>query len=279
MVAWTMRSIPLGRVAGQDAAPQRQGGEWLVRVDRAVDGRQRRPGLDQVGGDAQRSRRRVRMREGVGVLHDAGGEHGGDIEVDGRRRGRGMSSAIISQVAAASASTHASPASVSVVRDVMVDVHDPRRGEPVGALAGHAPVRDSGPSTTTARSGSSCGRRAHLRRRREGPSRLGGTGSAATTSACLPSRSAAMRSASADPSVSASGFSWQMAVMRSAPEDRGRARRTHDSSVRSSSSSRSSRSTRSPASIESSCLMTQLRDVADRQPTRRAAGASRGPRR
>src|SRR5690606_23699795 len=38
----------------------------------------------------------------------------------------------------------------------------------------------------------------------------------ATTSARLPNPSTAKRSARADPSESASGFSWQMAVMRSA---------------------------------------------------------------
>src|SRR5574338_497668 len=76
-----------------------------------------------------------------------------------------------------------------------------------------APDRDSGPSSITARSGSSSGRR-RTSPARGSPARNGGTPSAATTSACFPIRSAAMRRAMAAPSESASGFSWQMVVMR-----------------------------------------------------------------
>src|SRR5688500_4415253 len=79
-----------------------------------------------------------------------------------------------------------------------------------------APVRDSGPSTTTTTSGSNSGRE-WTSSAYGSPASDGGTGSAATTSARLPSPSAAIRSASAEPIESASGFSWQISVMRDAP--------------------------------------------------------------
>ena len=68
--------------AGQDPSPQRQRAERLVGVDRAVERRQRAPRLDQVRRRRAGAWRGVRVGEGVGVLHDPGGQDGRDPRVD-----------------------------------------------------------------------------------------------------------------------------------------------------------------------------------------------------
>ena len=255
MVAYTIRPSRSCAGAGQDAAPQREGAERLVGVDRAMDGRQRRAGLDEVGRDAQRARRGVRVREGVRVLHDPGGQDGRDVGVD-----------LDAQVGDAAAP----PSRTSPPRRRRPRPPRPRSPSfetwwsmfTIRARASHRPQSRDDRAGARERAvdddrevGLEPGRASAPRPRTAGARSDGGTGSAATTSACLPSRSAAMRSASAEPSVSASGFSWQMAVMRVGAADRLDDRlAAHES--RPSSSSRRRRSTRSPASIESSWRMT-----------------------
>ncbi len=201
--------------AGQHQAPQRQRAVRLVDVQGAVDRRQRRPGLHQLGRHPQGARRGVRVREGVRVLGDAGhqdrgqllvdrhaqlrqqqrhhlaGGGGGRVDPDGRCRSR------CSRCGGRRWPRGPSPANRPV--------RPPR-----------LPVRARSPaSTTTATSGSSAGAfRTWSMRGRKASS--GGGGSALTTSEALPIRSAAMAMAMAAPSVSASGFSWQIAVTRCA---------------------------------------------------------------
>ncbi len=128
----------------------------------------------------------------------------------------GTSSATISQVAAASASTQAIAASLPSFDTWWSTFTIVVRASHSAQSRAIAPVREGGPSVTTAMSGS----RAGVERTSPmcgSPASAGGTGSAATTSTCFPRRSAAIRRASAEPSVSASGFSWQMIVIRVAP--------------------------------------------------------------
>ena len=115
-------------------------------------------------------------------------------------------SATISQVAAASASTYAMAASLPSF-EMWWSMFTMRARDSHSAQSrAMAPVRDSGPSSTTATSGSSPGARTTLAAPGS-PARKGGSTSAATTSPRFPRRSVAIRSARAEPSVSASGFS------------------------------------------------------------------------
>ena len=72
IVADTIRPSRRSCRAGQDPSPQGERAERLVGVDGPMDRRQRRAGLDEVRGDAQRAWGGVRMGEGVRVLHDPG---------------------------------------------------------------------------------------------------------------------------------------------------------------------------------------------------------------
>ena len=78
------------------------------------------------------------------------------------------------------------------------------------------PTRSSvAASQMTARSGASSGRRTDVVGAERNPN-AGGKPSALTISVSAPSRSAIRLTATAAPMVSASGFSWQIAVMRRA---------------------------------------------------------------
>ena len=179
--------------AGQDPAPQGQRAERLVGVDGAVDGRQRRPGLE-------RGRRRragcAAWRSGArrcacpGRSRRSGPSRCSVVDLDaqvgqqqrhhlaGRRRVGSTQAAGLAPV----------------VRDVVVDVGDRARGASHSAQSVARPRRcaTGGPSTTTATSGSSAGARAHLvDARQAGERRRHRVGARRPRPAC-PSRSAAM---------------------------------------------------------------------------------------
>ena len=126
---------PAGAVldAGEHAAPQLKRRERLVRVDRAVDGRQRSSGGHQVRRDPQRARCCVRMGEGVRVLHQPRGEARGQLGVQcdpelrehERHDLAGGRGGWIDQVRGPE----------TRVADVVIDIHQRGACEPVGVVA------------------------------------------------------------------------------------------------------------------------------------------------
>ena len=202
--------------AGQHQAPQRQRAVRLVDVDGAVDRRQRRPGLHQLGRHAQGAGRGVRVGEGVRVLrrcrpsarsrarwssghaqlrqqqrHQLAGGGGGRVDPDRRPEAR-------VQTWWSTFATRALASQSAWSIDHRCRCAPGRRRRPPRPRPARAPG--------AFRTWSMRGRKASN----------GGGGSALTTSAALPIRSAAMAMAMAAPSVSASGFSWQIAVTRCA---------------------------------------------------------------
>ena len=147
--------------AGQHQAPQRERAVRLVDVEGAVDGGQRRAGLQQLGGDPQGARRDVRVREGVGVLRRCRSGAPWPAPASIATPSSGSSSATISQVAAAVGSTRYRGAEAGVA-DVVVDVGHVGPSPATSACSvATLPVRARSPaSTITATSGSSPGRSA-----------------------------------------------------------------------------------------------------------------------
>ena len=157
------------------------------------------------------------MGEGVGVLRDAGQQDRGQLA--GRCATPSSGSRSVDHLAGGGGGrVDPDGRSEAGVADVVVDVGHVR------ALASQSawsvatlPVRARSPaSTTTATSGSSPGAFAHLVDARQEGEAVEAAGRRSRPRTALPRRSAAIAMAMAAPSVSASGFSWQIAVTRCA---------------------------------------------------------------
>src|SRR5438067_3286889 len=120
----------------QHQGPQAQGREGLVGVDRAIDLREARPSLHQIGGDAKRAGGRIRVGEGVRVLYQPSRQAGGQLRIQGNPQLRKQQRHDLAGGGRGGIDQVHGPE--SRIADVVIDVDQGRAGEPIGVIARHA---------------------------------------------------------------------------------------------------------------------------------------------